>query len=336
MKILENSGIKNYNSFRVDVKSRLIVEIEDNLEIKSIIDDKRFLSLRKKIVGEGSNLLFTKDFNGMLIILKNKGINIVRETLDNFFVKVAAGENWDNFVEFCVKNGWQGAENLSLIPGTVGASPVQNIGAYGVEAKDIIHKVEFVDLETKRTQIFNNADCKFEYRNSIFKAELKNKIIVTSVIFKLNKKPKFNTIYKGVAEELEKFGAINLENIRKAIIKIRNSKLPDVEKIPNAGSFFKNPIVSKKKLDRVLKLYPNAPHFKQKNGQFKIPAAFLIDKTGLKGLTHKTAKIFENQPLVIISTGHTNGEDIWELSQTVQSKVFEQFEISLEPEVEIV
>jgi len=331
-----NYSLKKHNTFGIDVKTKYFFNFQTVKELQSFIKEKKYSKLPIIIIGEGSNLLFTKNFEGVVIYPQIKGIEIISQTEDYYFVKAGAGIIWDNFVKHCVENNWQGAENLSLIPGTVGATPVQNIGAYGVEAKDIIHSVEYVSLKNGEVYEIEQKDCKFEYRDSIFKNSLKNKTVVTNVIFKLNKKHQFNIDYKGITDELKQFKQINIQNIREAIIKVRNSKLPDVSKIGNAGSFFKNPIIDKNLLEKIKQKYPEIPNFKLENNKYKIPAAYLIDKSNLKGYQYENAKVYENQPLVIVNCGSATGTEILELSEVVQSKVKQKFDINLEREVILV
>jgi len=336
MIILKNYSLKKHNTFGIDVKTKYFFNFQSISELQVFIKDKKYSKFSRIIIGEGSNLLFTKNFEGVVIYPQIKNIELINQTDNFYFVKAGAGIIWDNFVEYCVKNNWQGAENLSLIPGTVGATPVQNIGAYGVEAKNIIYSVEYVSLKNGEIYEIENKNCEFEYRDSIFKNRLKNKTVVTNVVFKLNKKHLFSINYKGITDELNHFKEINIQNIRDTIIKVRNNKLPDVKKIGNAGSFFKNPIIDKKILEKILEKYPQAPNFKLEDNKYKIPAAFLIDNSELKGYRYKNAKVFENQPLVIVNCGNTTGKEILELSEIVQSKVKQNFDIMLEREVILV
>ncbi len=336
MIILKNYSLQKHNTFGIDVKTKYFFNFQSIKELQRFIKNEKYFNFPQIIIGEGSNLLFTKNFEGVVIYPQIKGIELISQTDNFYFVKAGAGIIWDNFVEYCVKNNWQGAENLSLIPGTVGATPVQNIGAYGVEAKDIIHSVEYVSLQNGEIYEIENKNCKFEYRDSIFKNILKNKMVVTNVVFKLNKKHIFNIDYKGITDELKHFKEINIQNIRDAIIKVRNSKLPDIQKIGNAGSFFKNPVIDKKILEKIKEKYPQVPSFKLENNKYKIPAAYLIDKSELKGYRSKNVKVFENQPLVIVNCGNATGKEILELSKIVQSKVKQNFDIELEREVILV
>ncbi len=328
-----NYSLKKHNTFGIDVNAKYFFTFQLINDLQSFIKNKKYQNLQKIVIGEGSNLLFTKKFDGVVIYPQIKGIELVRQTDDFYFIRAGAGIIWDNFVEYCVKNNWQGTENLSLIPGTVGATPVQNIGAYGIEAKDIIHSVEYVSLEKGEICKISNKDCKFEYRNSIFKNELKDKIVVTNVTYKLNKKQLLNIDYKGIKDELNNYKEINIQNIRKAIIKVRNSKLPDVKEIGNAGSFFKNPVIDKNLLAKIKEKYPETPNFEIANSKYKIPAAYLIDKCNFKGYRHKNAGVFEHQPLVLINRGNATGQEILELSEIIQTKVKQVFGIALEREV---
>lgn len=334
MKLLENCSLLPYNAFGLDVLTRYLVEYQTDEELlgflnSGFLDDKAFYS-----VGGGSNILFTQPYEGVLLHSKIKGIEVLEDNEDDLLVKVGAGEEWDDFVAYCVENNWCGAENLSNIPGHVGASPVQNIGAYGVEVQDIIEKVIGVDLPSKTVKELSNEACCFGYRQSIFKNALKDKFIVTAVVYRLSKTNHFKLEYGDIKTELDNFDGINLRNIRQAIITIRTSKLPDIKVLGNAGSFFKNPVVPKVKLEALQKDYASIPFYNTAfEDEVKIPAAWLIEQAGWKGKSHGDAAVHDKQALVIVNKGNATGEEIVELSSLICESVLAKFGVVIEPEV---
>jgi UDP-N-acetylmuramate dehydrogenase len=330
-----NFSLKDYNTFNIDVTSKefFACSCENDL-----IDFLIKINSPKDIfvLGGGSNILFTKNFDGLIINMQNSKIEILNSNNDFVYVKADAGVIWDNFVEFCVENNFYGAENLSLIPGTVGASPVQNIGAYGTEAKDIIFEVNAVKLINGQKQIFSNSECEFGYRDSIFKNSLLGRNLVTSVVFKLNKKPIFNLEYGNIKEEFEKSKQeINLRNVRNTIINIRQSKLPDPKVSPNAGSFFKNPVIDETLFGIISQKFPYLISYPAGEGKVKTAAGQLIDKAGFKGFKLNNVATHSNQALVIIKTGNASGAEIKYFSEHIKKAVLEKFGIALEPEVNI-
>lgn len=335
--IKQNISLKKYNSFGIDVNANLFCEYKQPSDIKHLIDNN-LLKSNFIILGGGSNQLFTSDYNGLVIHPINSNIDIIEENEFDIFIKVGAGKDWDEFVEYAVLSGYGGLENLSHIPGNVGASPVQNIGAYGVEAKDAIDKVNIVSLINGEVKTLTNKECNFAYRNSIFKTAYKNKYLVDSVVFKLAKNPKFVTHYGSLQEELNKEPAISLETIRAVIIRTRESKLPDPEKNGNGGSFFKNPVIPKSDAELLLKKYPEMVTYPVSDNETKIAAGWLIEHAGLKGYVNKkgTAGVHSKQALVIINKGNASGSDIVELAEFVQKTVFSKFGIEFEPEVIII
>ena len=282
-------------------------------------------------------MLFTKNFDG--IVLKNEinGIEIISENNAEVILKVGAGENWHDFVIYCVEKGWGGIENLSLIPGSVGASPMQNIGAYGVEIKDVFVELEAFNLETKKIEIFDNTTCKFGYRESIFKNSHKDKYIITSVTYKLSKNPVFNTSYGAIENQLNEMGIseLSVKAISDAVIAIRSSKLPDPKEIGNAGSFFKNPIITKEKFEKLQAKFSNIANYPQADGTVKIAAGWLIDQLGWKGKTYDGYGVHKNQALVLVNYSKSNGKDIYDLSTNILNSVKEKYNIELEREVNI-
>lgn len=334
--IKENISLKNYNTFGIEAKSRYFVECSSINEILDFIEIHKKQTLPLMILGGGSNVLFTKDYDGYVLRPAIKGIEIVKETEDHIILKVGAGEDWDEFVGYCVDNNWGGVENLSLIPGNVGTCPIQNIGAYGVEVKDVIVEVETVDLENLNINRFQNAECRFAYRDSIFKNKLKGKHIITHVTFKLKKKPEYKLDYGNLNNEISKFGDLNLKKIRQAVINIRESKLPKPEEIGNAGSFFKNPVVSKEKFKKLKAIYPEIPFYKQIDGLVKIPAGWLIEKAGWKGKRVGNTGVHEKQALVLVNYGDATGEEIIHLARNIQQTIIIKFDLELEMEVNVV
>ncbi len=335
-KIIENKNLKKYNTFNINVKARFFVSAGTLPELKEIILSQKYNKLPVFIIGGGSNLLFTSDFNGLVIEVSIKNIQKYKETQTEIYLKVGAGENWDDFIDFCVKNNYYGAENMSYIPGRVGASPVQNVGAYGVEAKDIIHKVETIEIATGNVKIFSNKECKFAYRDSIFKNEFKNKYIVINVYFRLSKIPDFKLEYGNLKNYLKKFSEINLENIRNSIIEIRKSKLPLPEDFPSAGSFFKNPIIRLGIFIKLKEKYPNLVSYFVSEENIKLAAGQLIDMCGWKGKRIKNVGTYQKQALVIVNYSEATGKEILEFAGKIQKAVEQKFGINLDMELTIV
>lgn len=337
--ISENAQLKGLNSFGLDVTARKLCLYNTPDDIKRLIETENGLSDKRiLILGGGCNILFINNFEGIIIHPVNFGIDIVKEDNQNCWVKAGAGTVWDELVEWSVNKGLGGIENLSLIPGTVGASPVQNIGAYGREAKDTIESVNIVSLTDGSTSTIANADCHFGYRDSIFKHEYKDKYIVDSVIYKLSKKPEFTTHYGSIANEIEKLGPVSLKTIRQAIISIRNSKLPDPKVLGNIGSFFKNPVVSEVQANMLKNKHPDMVTYPAGNGLTKIAAGWMIDHCGLKGYANekKTAGVHTKQALVLVNLGGATGQDIINVAHHVQDCVFAEFGIKIEPEAIII
>lgn len=335
MLVEENTSLKKYNTFGLDYSARRIIHPASIQEIKSItgkLDEyKPFL-----ILGGGSNLLFTGDYSGTLIHPLVGGISIERSDYQSVIVSAGSGLNWDNLVEWTVKNGFYGLENLSFIPGNVGASPVQNIGAYGSEVKDTIDKVETVRISDGKEILFTKDDCGFAYRYSVFKGPEKGKYIVSRVHFRLSIVPRLNIDYGSVNDEVKRFGEVTLSNVRQAVINIRKSKLPDPAEIGNAGSFFKNPVVESSVAESLKSEFPGIPLYPDKQGFTKIPAGWLIEQCGWKGKRKGDTGVHEKQSLVIVNYGKATGKDIYELSESVRSSVKMKFGIYLEREVEVV
>lgn len=284
-------------------------------------------------VGEGSNLLFTKNFDGVVLHSAIKQIRIVEESDNDVYVEAGAGVNWDDFVAYCVEKNWYGVENLSVIPGEVGASAVQNIGAYGVEVKDVISTVNTVRIKDGSVKTFSNAECQYDYRDSIFKNKYKGEYIITSVVFHLKKNETYCLAYQHLESAVRQSGDLNLANVRKTIINIRNSKLPDPKVLGNGGSFFKNPVVDKNTFENLSVQYPNMPHYYVSETEEKLSAAWLIDQAEWKGKSIGCAGVHDKQPLVLVNLGNAAGSEIIHLAEEIQRTVKKKFGISLHPEV---
>ncbi len=338
MEVEENYPLKNHNTFKIEVKAKYFVEVHDIDELKNILLDNKYLSEKRMILGGGSNILFTQDFDGLIIKINILGINKLSEDEHNVTIKAGAGENWHNFVLYCIKNNFSGLENLSLIPGTVGASPIQNIGAYGVEIKDVFVQLEALEIATGNIRIFDYQECRFSYRGSIFKYELKNKYVIVSVSYKLKKNPVFNISYGAIKDTLDTMGItkLSVKSISDAVISIRSSKLPDPKILGNAGSFFKNPEISQDHFIKLKAQYPNIVSYKTNTSNIKIPAGWLIETLGWKGKTFDNYGVHQHQALVIVNYGGSNGSDIKNLANEIIKSVFDKFEINLEIEVNII
>ena len=330
-----NYSLLNHNSFSIDVKAKKFIEVKSTEELKEVLSISG--DENKLIIGEGSNILFTKNFEGLVIHLNVGGIVINKIDNDYRIVTAGAGENWHDLVIYCLKNGLGGIENLSLIPGSVGAAPIQNIGAYGVELKDVFVSCEVLDKRTMELENYMLDDCSFGYRDSIFK---KNKnLIITSLKLKLKiKNHNIISDYVDIKKELIRLNIDKptINDISNAVCKIRKAKLPDPKIIGNAGSFFKNPIINSEKLDRLKKKYKDVPAFKLKENKYKIPAAWLIETAGFKGKNYGNFGVHQNQPLVLVNYGNAKGNDIYKLSISISKIIVKIFDIKLEAEVNII
>ena len=337
MKVFKDYPLLLHNTFGMDVKATLFIEYGSVEELKEVLRMPEVKEGRWLHIGGGSNLLFTGDYPGAVLHSAIKGHEIVKENGEEVIVRVGAGEVWDDFVAYTVAQGWYGAENLSLIPGEVGASAVQNIGAYGVEAKDLITEVEAVDVNTGEERVFKNEECGYTYRESVFKLSLKRRYVLTQVSFRLKKTPSYQLDYGNVRAELEKRGCgLTLENVRQTIIDIRNAKLPDPKKQGNAGSFFMNPMVSRSQFEALLAQYPQMPHYEVDARRVKIPAAWMIDQCGWKGKHWGRAGVHDKQALVLVNLGGATGKEIIRLSEEIQKSVYEKFGVCISPEVNYV
>lgn len=338
MLIDQNSSLKNYNTFGIDVSADYLTHIQQVSDLDEIFLSRKFQSMKKLILGGGSNILFTRHFSGLIIKMEIEGIEIMQEGENTVLVRVGAGEKWHQFVLWAVEKGLGGIENLSLIPGTVGAAPMQNIGAYGVEQESVFHSLEAYEISSGKVHRFYKEDCKFGYRNSVFKAALKDKFVITHVFYRLNKYPEFNVTYGNLKSTLDDMGVVtlSLKAVSQAVINIRQSKLPDPLEIGNSGSFFKNPVIS---LDFYLSLqaaFEDIPGYELPDEEVKVPAAWLIEKTGWKGKRTGNIGVHDKQPLVLVNFGGGKGNDIRKLSEDIRNSVFKNFGIELEPEVNII
>ena len=337
MKKQENYSLLPYNTFGMDVKAALFIEYASVEELKEVLRLHLLQEGEWLHIGGGSNLLFMGDYPGLVLHSAIKGYEVEHEDADTVIVRAGAGEVWDDFVAYTVVKGWYGAENLSLIPGEVGASAVQNIGAYGVEVKDLIVKVHTLEVATGNERVFTNEECGYAYRESVFKHTLKGQYIVTHVSYRLRKTPSYCLDYGNVRAELERSGfELTLDNVRRTIISIREAKLPDPKIQGNAGSFFMNPIVPRKQFEALLATSPEMPHYEIDADRVKIPAAWMIDRCGWKGKQLGRAAVHDKQALVLINVGGATGKEVVALSEEIQKSVFDRFGIIIHPEVNFI
>jgi UDP-N-acetylmuramate dehydrogenase len=333
----ENISLKTYNTFGIDVNTRFFAEILTEEDVTDMAVTLRDVHLPLLILGGGSNVLFTKDFTGTVLKISRKGISVIKEDEDSVWVKVCAGEHWDDLVLFCVERGWGGLENLSAIPGNAGTSPVQNIGAYGVEMKDTFCELDAFDLESNEKRIFSNPECEFGYRDSIFKSKFIKRFIILNVTFRLSKKPVLHLDYGNIREELEHMKADRpgIKQIREAICSIRARKLPDPAVTGNAGSFFKNPVMTSAQFEKLKRSFPGIISFQQ-DGKIKLAAAWMIEQCGWKGKRVGNAGVHSTQPMVLVNHGNATGPEILQLSNEIRKSVYEKFGVMLETEVNII
>ena len=357
MHLDQKVSLKAFNTFGMEAEARYFVEAKTHSEVLTLLNYRHMIHMPIFFLGGGSNVLFTRDFPGIVIRINSKGIAIREQDENHVLVTAEAGENWDEFVQHCVSQGWAGLENLSLIPGTVGAAPIQNIGAYGVEVKDAIDSVQVVEINSGKQRRYSNVDCDFGYRDSIFKRELKGKVIILNVTFRLAKvavsgsegvtkslshkvtKPHALRLdYGDIRGELERNGVVDpaIGDVREAVCNIRRRKLPDPAEIGNAGSFFKNPVISEKLLVSLLEKFPGLPSYPQADENLKIPAAWLIEQCGWKGYRNGDAGVHPNQPLVLVNYGTATGQQILNLANQIMDSVQQKFGIRLETEVNVI
>jgi len=329
--------LQKYHTFGTKATAKYYFEFTEKEDLEGYISTtNEWKELPILILGEGSNLLFVNNFEGLIINPNLPGIKIAHEDRNNIWLEVGAGVVWDDLVEYAVFNWWGGIENLSLIPGKVGAAAVQNIGAYGMETQNRIESITGFDLESKTEYTLDAADCQYAHRDSIFKNQLKDRFVITSVSLKLNKFPEFILNYGDLKAETEKLGPINLRNIRRAVIGIRESKLPDPKVYGNAGSFFKNPIIKTSLAEQLLAAYPNMPHYPAPGNQTKLAAGWLIEQCGWKGFRRSDAGVHEKQALVLINYGNATGKEIYDLSEEIKRSVQKKFGVELEREVNVI
>ncbi len=337
MQISENHPLKSLNTFGIDTHANYYTELHDQDALQALHADTSVFREKHLVLGGGSNILFSRDFIGTVIRIKFGGKEVIDRNEGHVFLQVQAGEHWDNLVAYCVSKGWGGLENLSLIPGQVGSSPIQNIGAYGVELENTLVSLEAFDKETGKTVTFTHDDCQFGYRTSYFKSSGSDQYIITSVTFRLDEHPKLNTRYGSVSEELNKMGVSSptIADVREAVCRIRRSKLPDPEELGNAGSFFKNPVVSEKAFRTLKNEYPQIAAYPTAQG-IKLAAGWLIEQAGWKGYRQGDAGVHDKQALVLVNHGDATGKDILDLAGRIRKSVQTRFGVSLEPEVIIV
>ena len=338
MNVIENYPLIKLNTFGIDVKAKYFTSINTVNELIEIKKSEKFKDHELLILGGGSNILFTKDFNGLVILNNIKGKEIVDQNDNSIILKIGAGENWHELVMYCVDNGWGGIENLSLIPGNTGTAPMQNIGAYGVEIKETFVELEALEISSGKIVKFSNSECEFGYRESVFKNKMKNKYIILNITLELNKNPILNINYGDVKAILEtkKIETPTIKDVSNAIISIRQRKLPDPKKIGNSGSFFKNPIIDINLLKLIEGKYPNVVSYKINENKFKIAAGWMIEKAGWKGKKFNNFGVHENQALVLVNYGLANGKEIFNLSEKIILDIKEKFGITLEREVNII
>ncbi len=337
MEIQTNFSLKNYNTFGIEAKATQFVAAHNVAELKTILEENK--SQRKFILGGGSNMLLTKDIEALVIHIDLKGKKIIKETDDFVWVESQAGENWHEFVLWTIDQNFGGLENMSLIPGNVGTTPVQNIGAYGTEIKDTFDSCEAMSMENQEMKTFTKAECHFGYRESIFKNEAKDCYIITSVVFKLTKRNhKIDTSYGDITGELAKNNITNptLKDVSHAVIAIRKSKLPDPKELGNSGSFFKNPILLKTDFEKIHQQFPEMKYYEISQTEVKVPAGWLIEQAGFKGKRFGDAGIHKNQALVLVNYGNATGKEILAVSKEIQETIFKTFGIHIEAEVNVI
>lgn len=336
--IQSNVDLAPYNTLHIETKAASFLSITSREQLVSFIKESEQEYSELFVLGGGSNILFADDFEGLILHVAIKGREVIEETDGFVNLQVGAGENWHETVRYCVDQGWGGIENLSLIPGTVGAAPIQNIGAYGVELEEVFQSLIAVELKTGNSKVFYKEDCRFGYRDSIFKNELKGKFVVTHVTLSLSKDPELNTSYGAIGKELKNRNIQHptIRDISQVVMDIRNSKLPNPDELGNAGSFFKNPIVSRQKYEHLKMKYPSVPGYELNDIETKIPAGWLIEEAGLKGMKYGNAGTYKQQALVIVNHGGATGKEIMELADKIRTSVKNKFGIELVPEVNIV
>lgn len=333
LKIQQNTSLKKYNTFGIEAAASRFVSINSEEELLQVLKNYKDIF----VISGGSNMLLTENINKTVVHINTKGVIVELLNEETSLVTAQAGENWHEFVQWCVENSFGGLENLSLIPGKVGASPIQNIGAYGVEIKDCFEKLEAVEIATLKKRIFTKEECNFGYRNSVFKNELKGKYIILNVTFKLTtKNHRLHIDYGAIKNQLQQIESPTIKDVSNAVIAIRQAKLPDPKKIGNSGSFFKNPIVDKNLFKKIQSNYKQMPFYAISKNEFKIPAGWMIEQCGFKGKRFKDAGIHSKQALVLVNYGNTTGKEMYQLAKKVQKEVQKKFSIVLEIEVNVI
>jgi UDP-N-acetylmuramate dehydrogenase len=333
LRFKENISLKPYNTFGIEAQTKYFYKVSNTIELKKILTINKNLPFR--ILGGGSNILFTEDFEGLTLLIANKGKLVIKETSKTVTVEVQAGENWHEFVIWCLNHNYGGIENLALIPGSVGAAPIQNIGAYGVELASVFESCRALNIKTLKEEVILKKDCEFSYRSSIFKNHQKDRYIIISVCFQLKKPPHHLNIDYGALNTYFERKSPKIQEIAAAVIEIRESKLPNPKILGNSGSFFKNPLISKSHFKLLKETYPELPFYPAYNKQLKIPAAWLIDQLGFKGAQHGGAGVHKDQALVLVNLNAAKGKEVLELARKIQSSVKNTFNINLETEVNI-
>jgi UDP-N-acetylmuramate dehydrogenase len=338
MNIQQNVSLKSYNTFGIEATAGFLAEATSLELLGEILSEKKFREMDRLVLGGGSNILFTGNFKGLVIHNSLKGMKVLSEDAEHIRVNAMAGESWHGLVLYCIQNGFAGIENLSLIPGRVGAAPMQNIGAYGVELKDVFESLEAMEIATGQMRTFSNSDCNFGYRESVFKRELKDMFIITSVTLRLNRVPDFNISYGAIQQVLEemKTEKLTIKAVSDAVIAIRSSKLPDPKVLGNAGSFFKNPEVPLEKYEELKSSYPNIPGYPTASGMIKLAAGWLIEQCGWKGKRIGNTGAHKDQALVLVNYGNATGDEVKKLAFEIIHSVKEKFKVALSPEVNII
>lgn len=336
MPLLENHSLKQLNTFGINVNAKLFANITSEEDLAEVFSNPLVKENKLLVLGGGSNMLFTRDYDGLVLKISINGIS-VKEVGDDVFVTAGAGEVWDDLVKYCVSKGYAGIENLTLIPGTVGASPIQNIGAYGVEIKDVLESCTAFEIATGEIKTFSRADCEFAYRESVFKGKLRGKYIITSVTYKLSKTANVQTHYGAINTEMERREITNptIADVSEVVAAIRVSKLPDPSTIGNAGSFFKNPIIDKTVFDELVSQFPDMPHYPAPDTRVKLAAGWLIEACGFKGIVDGNTGTWKNQALVLVNHGDATGQEVYRFSEKIINTVQQKFGVLLEREVNI-
>ncbi len=334
----ENVSLKSYNTFGIEAKARQLVRVTTEQEVQEVVTDPSVKDKPLFVLGGGSNILLTQDVAATVIKMELRGVEAIEENEEEVLLKVMAGETWHELVLYCIEHGYAGMENLSLIPGLVGAAPMQNIGAYGVEIKEMFHHLNAIEIATGEKRSFSKEECAFGYRESVFKKELKGKYIITAVFFQLKKKPSFNVSYGAIQDTLKemKVEELSIKAVSDAVIAIRQSKLPDPKDIGNSGSFFKNPELEADHFGTFYKENPTAPHYPLADGRVKVPAGWLIEQAGWKGKRVGNTGAHAKQALVLVNYGEANGKEIYDLALKIQASVKEKFGITIMPEVNVI